>query len=170
MLLTAECMLSVTDTCSLPVNHFLSLFNSHLFLPSCFWPRPFVVSLPHASLQHFNLSRCSPSLKAEQLNVSPPWLCSADSATPPWLRRTMALHKGPGSILHLRHKISPALWDSCSKSHSPAETHTQYLDAKARTHWCLSGLSCHLHTVLLGGIHSYTFEKDRHSIRGARIW
>lgn len=146
------CCQSQTHTVFLLVIFCRSLiifFLARLLLSSCFCPPPFVVSSPHTSLQHFNLCRCSPSLKAVQLNASPPWLCSVDSATPPWLHGTMALHKGPRSILHLRHKISPALWDSRSKSHSSVKhTHTQYLHTNAHTHWCLSGLSCLLHTVL----------------------
>lgn len=108
-------MLSITFC---PVNRFHSNFFSWYVIYSGFSPLPFVVNSARVSLQHFNLCCCSPSLKASLLNESPPWLCSADSSTPPWFSGTMALHKGPESIHHLRHQISPAWGDSYSKSHS----------------------------------------------------
>lgn len=109
-----------------------------LLLSPCFCPPPFVVNSTLARLQHFNLCRCSPSLKAALLNASPPRLCSVDSATPPWLPGTMALHKGPRSILHLQHQIPLAQGDSHSKSHSPAKhTHTMHAHKSTHTDVCL---------------------------------
>lgn len=105
-----------------------------LFYP-CFCPPPFVVNSTLTRLQHFNLCRCSPSLKAALFNASPPRLCLVDSATPPWLPGTMALHKGPRSILHLRHQIPLAQGDSHSKAHSPAKhTHTHNACTQMHTH------------------------------------
>lgn len=117
--------LSVRDTLCLPVGLFNSNFPPRtivLVLSVLFYPPPFVVNSARASLQHFNLFCCSPSLKAAALNASsPPWLFSVDSTTPQWLPATMAFHKGLGSILH---QIPAGHGDSCSKFHSPTE-HTQ---------------------------------------------
>ncbi|TKS72583.1 Netrin receptor UNC5A [Collichthys lucidus] len=51
-------------------------------------------------------------LDFQSLNCTSEQCPQIDSATPPWLPGTMALHKGPRSILHLRHQIPPAQGDS----------------------------------------------------------
>lgn len=76
-------------------------------------PPPFVVSstaclpsclpafLPCSTLT--SAAALHPSKLSALPAFPPPRLCSVDSATPPRLPGTMALHKGPGSLLHLRH-------------------------------------------------------------------
>lgn len=68
--------------------------------------------------------------------------------------------KAPGASSTSATKFPAAQGDSRSKSHSPAK-HTLYIHTDARTHWCLSGLSCHLRTVLLGERRSYAFVCER---------
>lgn len=162
--IAAHCC-NANHTCCQSQAHSVSLLIlvfilGRLLFSSCFCS-PFVVNSTHGSLQHFNL----PSLKAAVLNVSPPWLCSVDSATPLWLRGTKAL--GASST-------------SATKFPQPGETAVANPILLQSTHTQNTCTQIHAHIDVCLGLAVifilYFWEKDavvllreRHLIRGARI-